>query len=206
MKVFTMSKRFSFLLVFAVFLAGIAPALAQPMRPGGEEQVITPKPPLSSVPDRGEEEGWIPWFRHRLGEGEPKFRGERRRRLQRAREMAQRLLNDPSAPDEIKAKARRLTDLLSKREGLVRELDSKRQNFNQEHEQELSELRQLRERGELIRQRLRAAREKAIYEKLPIIQEMRQTTREARDVAVELLGYYRQRGHGPERLAPPGGE
>jgi len=105
--------------------------------------------------------------------------------------MAQRLLDNPSTPDEIKTKARRLTELLGKRENLARDLDGKRQSFIQEHGQDLDELRQLREQGEVIRQRLRAAREKVISDNLPAIQEMRRTTQEARAVAGELRFYYR---------------
>ena len=191
MKAFIMSKRCSFLLVLAVLLVGIAPALAQPMRPGGEEQFIPPKPPFN-MPEGGTREGWSPWFRRRPGRG-PEFREERRRRLERARDMAQRLLGDPSTPDEIKAKARRLTELLGKRESLMRDLDGKRQSFLQEHGRDIDELRQLREQGEVIRQRLRAARGQVVSENLPIIQEMHRTTQDARDVAVELRGYYRQR-------------
>jgi len=201
-----MRKRFFSLLVLTLFLAGITPALAQPMRPGGEEQFIAPKPPLSSdSPGGGAQEGGFPRFRRRPGRGGgPEFREEQRRRLERARDMAQRLLDNPSTPDEIKTRARRLTDLLSKREGLARDLDGKRQSFIQEHGQDLDELRQLRERGEVIRQRLRAAREKVIADNLPTIQEMRRTTQEARDTAFNLRTYYRQRWGGQRRSAPPG--
>lgn len=120
--------------------------------------------------------------------------------------MAQRLLDNPSTPNEIKAKARQLTELLGKRESLARDLDGKRQSFLQEHGQDLDELRQLRERGEVIRQRLRAAREKVISDNLPTIQEMRRATQEARNVASELRLYYRQRWREEERRAPPGEE
>jgi uncharacterized protein (DUF3084 family) len=120
--------------------------------------------------------------------------------------MAQRLLDNPSTPDEIKIKARRLSELLGKRENLVQDLDGKRQSFLQEHGQDLDELRQLRERGETIRQRLRAAREKVISDNLPAIQEMRRTTQEARNVASELRFYYRQRWRSEEQKAPPGEE
>ena len=154
------------------------------------------------MPEGGTREGWSPWFRRRPGRG-PEFREEQRRRLEHARDMAQRLLDDPSTPDEIKAKARRLTELLSKRESLARDLDGKRQSFLQEHAQDVAELRQLRERGEVIRQRLRTAREQVISENLPAIQEMRRTTQDARKVAVELRGYYRQRRHDPEKPAHP---
>ncbi len=93
-----------------------------------------------------------------------------------------------------------------KREGLARDLDGKRQSFLQEHGQDIDELRQLRERGETIRQRLRAAREKVISDNLPAIQEMRRTTQEARNVANELRFYYRQRWRSEEQKAPPGEE
>lgn len=208
MKVVTMRTQFFPLLVLALFLAGIAPAVAQPMQPGGGEQVIPPKSPLSpDIPGGERGEGWSPRFRRRPGRGgRPEVREEQRRRLERAREMAQRLLDNHSTPDEIKTKARRLTELLGKRENLARDLDGKRQSFIQEHGQDLDELRQLREQGEVIRQRLRAAREKVISDNLPAIQEMRRTTQEARDVAGELRFYYRQRWHGGERKAPPGEE
>jgi hypothetical protein len=178
------------------------------MRSGGEEQFSTPEPPLpSDMPGRRAREGQAPQF-HRRPEGErgPEFRQEQRSRLEHAQGLAQRLLDDPSTPDEIKAKARRLVELLSKREGLVRDLDSKRQSFIQEHGQDLEELRQLRERGEVVRQRLRAGREKVISDNLPAIKEMHRTTQEARDVAGDLRGYYRQRWRNQERPASPGQE
>jgi len=118
--------------------------------------------------------------------------------------MAQRLLDNPNTPNEVKDKARQLTELLSKREALLRDLNSKRQSFIQEHGQDLDELRQLRDRGEVIRQRLRAAREKVIADNLPTIQEMRRTTQEAFDTALNLRTYYRQRWRGQRRSAPPG--
>ena len=207
-KVVTMRMQFFLLLVLTLLLAGIAPAVAQPMQPGGEEQFIPPRSSLApNVPDVERGEGRSPRFRRRPGRGGgPEAREEQRRRLERAREMAQRLLDNPSTPDEIKIKARRLSELLGKRENLVQDLDGKRQSFLQEHGQDLDELRQLRERGETIRQRLRAAREKVISDNLPAIQEMRRTTQEARNVASELRFYYRQRWRSEERGAPPGKE
>jgi hypothetical protein len=206
MKVVTMRKRFFSLPVLTLFLAGITPALAQPIRPGGEEQFIAPKPPLSpEIPGGGAQEGAFPRFRRRPGrEGRPESREEQRRLLERARDMAQRLLDNPNTPNEVKDKARQLTELLSKREALLRDLNSKRQSFVQEHGQDLDELRQLRDRGEVIRQRLRAAREKVIADNLPTIQEMRRTTQEARDTALNLRTYYRQLWRGQRRSAPSG--
>jgi hypothetical protein len=126
----------------------------------------------------------------------PQMREQRRRQVEQAREMAQRLLENPNTPDEVKAKARQLTELLNKREGIERDLDTKRQDFIREHGQDLDELRQLREQGERIQQRLRVAREKAISENLPAIQEMQRTTQEARNLAMELRHYYRRRRGG----------
>ena len=158
----------------------------------------------ANIPERGAREGLIPRFHRRPGGiGGLEVRKEQQNRLQRAREMAQQILDNPNTPDEIKAKAQRLTELLSKREGLARDLDGKRQSFLQEHGQDLAELRQLREQGEVIRQRLQAAREKVIAENQPTIQEMRQTTQAAREVAVDLRGYYRQRWQSQEQSATP---
>lgn len=207
-KVVTMRMQFFPLLVLTLVLAGMAPAVAQPMQPGGGEQFIPPKsPPSTDIPGGERGEGRSPRPRRRPGrEGGPVGREEQRRRLERAGEMAQRVLDNPSTPNEIKAKARQLTELLGKRESLARDLDGKRQSFLQEHGQDLDELRQLRERGEVIRQRLRAAREKVISDNLPTIQEMRRTTQEARNVASELRLYYRQRWREEERRAHPGEE
>src|SRR5262249_2149443 len=118
MKVVTMRKRFFSFLVLTLFLAGITPALAQPMRPGDEEQFIAPKPPSPcAIPGGGAQEGGVPRFRRRPGRGGgPEVREEQRLRLERARDLAQRLLDNPNTPDEIKARARRLTELLGKRE------------------------------------------------------------------------------------------
>jgi hypothetical protein len=107
--------------------------------------------------------------------------------------MARRLLADPNTPEDVRAKARQLDALLTKRENLERELDDKRRAFLQAHRQELDELRRLHERGEILRQNLRSAREKAMAENLPIIQEMRRTTEEARETAREIRRWYQDR-------------
>jgi len=175
--------RFFFLLL-PLCLTGTSVVLAQPFQPRGEQQFIPPQQfPRPNTPQEGLEDEELPRFRGKpRGEGFRQRREEQHRRLERARHMALRLLDDPSTPDDVKAKARRLNDLLSKREGLERELDGKRQDFLRAHSQELNELRQLQERGEIIRQNLRSAREKALAESLPTIQEMRRTTQEAREV------------------------
>src|SRR5262245_40777679 len=206
MKVFAMTKRWFSLSVLIFCLVGRAPVLAQPSRPGGQEQFIAPSRPLTSpeIPEGGAREGWRPRFRSGPGrEGKQRNPEEQQLRLQRARDIAQRLLADPNTPDEMKAKARQLTELLSKREDLARDLDGKRQSFVQEHSQELTELRQLRERGEVIRQGLRAAREKVVAENLPTIQEMTRTTQEAHNMALEIRNYYVQRRRNQGRSAAP---
>jgi hypothetical protein len=187
------------LLILSLYLVGADCVLAQQMRPGEGEQFAPPVPPASRGLEEGGEKNLPPRFRRRPGiRGLPGNREERQRRLERARVLAQRLLDDPSTPDEVKTKARRLTDLLSQRETLERSLEGQRQNFLQEHSQDLEELRQLRERSEVIRQRLRAARERALAENLPTLQEMRRTTQEARDLAIDLRQYYRP-GRGNRR-------
>jgi len=160
---------------------------------------------MSSVtPQGGAPEGWAPRFPRGLGrEQKQEAREESQQRMNRARDLAQRLLDNPNTPDEVKTKARRLTELLGKREGLMRDLDGKRQSFLQEHGEDLAELRQLREQGEVIRQRLHAAREKVIAENQPAITELRHTTQGARDLAVDLRGYYMQRWQRQEQSAPP---
>lgn len=198
-KVANMRFRVFPLLVLSLHLVGVDCVLAQPMRPGGEEQFVPPVPPAARALEQGGENDLSPRFRRRPGtRGFLGNREERQRRLERTRILAQRLLDDPSTPEEVKTKARRLTELLSERETLERSLEGQRQNFLQEHSQDLDELRQLRERGEVIRQRLRAAREKALAENLPALQEMRRTTREARDLASDLRQYYRP-GRGNRR-------
>ncbi|MBI3304161.1 MAG: hypothetical protein HYZ72_19020 [Deltaproteobacteria bacterium] len=190
------------LLTFCVVGAG--PAVAQPLPRRGEEQFVPRQPlPRPNLPEVGPEEEGGPRFRGRLrGEGFEQRREERRRRLERARNMAYRLLDNPNTPEDIKAKARRLTELLNKREDLERKIDGKRQDFLRAHRQELDELRQLQERGEILRQNLRSAREKAIAEDLPTIQEMRRVTEEARDTAQEIRRQYQGR-RGRDRDEPP---
>jgi hypothetical protein len=122
-------------------------------------------------------------------------RAERRRRLERARMMADRLLAHPNAPVEVKAKARRLAELLNKRESIEQRLESKRQAFLREHQAEIDELRQLHDRAERLRNTLRDAREKAMADNLSDIQEMRRVTEEARETAQQL----RQQFQGPRR-------
>jgi hypothetical protein len=200
-----MTKRVSSLTILTFFMLGIAPGLAQPLQPEGGEHPVAPRPPTPSVaPEGGAPEGWPPRFPRGLGrEGRQAAREDPQQRMSRARDLAQRLLDNPNTPEEIKTKARRLTELLKKREDLMRDLDGKRQSFLQEHSEDLAELRQLREQGEVIRQRLHAAREKVIAENQPAITELRHTTQAARDIAVDLRGDYMQRWQRQEQSAPP---
>jgi hypothetical protein len=112
--------------------------------------------------------------------------------------MARRLLDNPNTPAEVKTKARRLDSLLAERTALEDELVAKRRDFLRDHRQELDELRQLRERAEVLRQNLRSSREKAIADNLPKIQEMRRLTNEARQTAQELRQQFRRGGRGQE--------
>lgn len=176
----------SFLFIF--WCINSEPLPAQPLGQGGERFI---ERQMDEPPG---EEGF------RRGRG--RFRGEgmgqrralrqqRQQRIDRARAMARRLLEDPGTSAEVKAKAQRLEDLLTKRDDLERDLQGKRQDFMQAHGQELEELHQLRERAQAIRQNLRTAREKAITENLPKIQEMRRVTQEARETAQEIRQQYR---------------
>ncbi|MGH7964021.1 MAG: hypothetical protein ACRERD_19740 [Candidatus Binatia bacterium] len=180
-----MSTKFFLLLLFTLCLIGTDPVRAQPSQRQGEEQFL----PRSH-------EGREPRFRRGLrGEGMQQRREQQRRRLAHARNMAQRLLEDAHTPEDIKAKARRLEELLAKRERLEREVEGKRQDFLRTHRQDVEELRRLREQGEPHRRNLRAAREKARAEHQPLIQEMRRTTQEAREIAREIRSQYQgQRG------------
>jgi len=193
-------------LIFFIFVTlcflGEGSLLAQPFQQRGGEQFVPRQAfPQQDMPEQGVERRprWPGGLRR---EGFTQGREERRRRIERARTMAYRLLEDPNAPADIKAKARRLDELLTRRENLERELNDKRQDFLRAHSQELEELRQLRERGEILRQNLRSAREKAIAENMSAIQEMRRVTEEARETAQEIRQQYRsQRGGrsgGPE--------
>ena len=173
----------SFLFIFLCMCS--QPVSAQPLGQGGEHFIDQQREEMP------QEEG----FRLRRGwlreEGIEQRRAMRQQRLDRARAMARRLLEDPNTPAEVKTKARRLDDLLTKREDLERNLQGKRQDFLQAHRQQLEELRQLRERADTIRQNLRAAREKVIAENLSEIQEMRRVTQEARTTAQDIRQYYR---------------
>lgn len=190
------SKLVFFALLTLCSLSG-GSALAQPFQRRGEEQFIPrqPLPPQGTPQEGGERDSPPRWPRGLREEGVEQRREERRQRIERAHIMARRLLQDPDTPADIKAKARRLDELLTKRENLERELDDKRQDFLRAHGQELEELRQLRERGETLRQNLRSAREKVIAENMPAIQEMRRITEEARETAQDIRQQYRgQRG------------
>jgi len=168
-------------LLLTLCLTEIRPALAQPFQRQGEQQFI----PRSS--EDGE-----PRFRRKLRrEGMAQRREQQNRRLERARAMAQKLLQDPNTPEDVKAKARCLDELLTKRERLQQEVESKRQDFLGAHSQDVEGLRRLREQGEPYRQNLRTAREKARADNQPLIQEMRRTTQEAREIAQDLRQQYR---------------
>lgn len=186
---------FSFFVLLTLCSAAAPSATAQPFQRRAEEQFI-PRQPLGrpDFPEEGPAEEDPPGFRGRpRREDFQQHREEQRRHLERARHMARRLLENPNTLQDIKAKARRLNELLTKREDLERDLDGKRQDFLRAHRQELDELRRLYERGELLRQNLRSAREKAMAENLPTLQEMRRTTQEAREIAREIRRQYQGR-------------
>jgi len=170
------------------------PVFAQMFPRRGEEQFAPrrpfQRPRLAEDEPTGEEaqrrrQGGL------FGQGFEQRREQHRQRIERAHNMARRLLDDPNTPAEVKTKARRLDSLLTERDALEDELVAKRQGFLRNHKQELDELRQLRERAEVLRQNLRSSREKAISENLPKIQEMRRLTDEARQTAQELRQQYR---------------
>jgi hypothetical protein len=175
-------------------------ASAQPLPQRGDEQFTSPPPfgregapkapPLSENPNLF---GGRPWRRGPLRGDFQQRREERHRRIERAREMANQLLENPNTPNDVKAKARRLSDLLSKRDRLEQQLEGKRQSFLHDHQAEINELRQLQERAEQLRGKLRSARGQALNDNLADIQEMRRTTQEARDIAQELRQQYQER-------------
>lgn len=117
---------------------------------------------------------------------------QRQQRLQRGREIARRLMNDPNAPASIKERAQRLDSTLIRVEDLERELQHARAAFLRQHQGERAELRGLKERMDRIRQDLKAAREQAKADNLSKLQEIKRSTEEARTLAQELRGYYRQ--------------
>lgn len=170
--------------------------------PQGEERTFAPRRPFAA--ENSEQDGPRGNRPRRgagfLGERFEQRREVRRQRIERARNMARRLLNDPNTSADVKAKARRLDSVLAERDALEDELVAKRQAFLRDHRQDLDELRQLRERAEILRQNLRSAREKTIAENLPKIQELRRLTDEARQTAQELRQQFRggQRGQGME--------
>ncbi|MGE0821494.1 MAG: hypothetical protein AB7G75_31965 [Candidatus Binatia bacterium] len=141
--------------------------------------------------------------RQRRGWRDERFeqrREARQQKIQRARNLARRLLVNPNTPADVRAKAQHLDELLTKRESLANELIAKRQQFLDAHREELEELRQLRERSERIRQNLRAAREKVLAENMPQIQEVRRLTKETRETAQDIRQQYRgMRGQPRER-------
>ena len=197
------ASKYLLLMFFSLCVFQQAELSAQTMRPRGEQEIA----PRESLPAENDAEEEFREPRPRRGAG---FLGERfeqrrtlrRQRIERARNLARRLLNDPNTSVEAKTKAQRLDNLLTEREALEDELAAKRQTFLRDHRQELDELRQLRERAEVLRQNLRSAREKAIADNLPQIQNMRRLTQEARQTARELRQQFRGlrggRGQEPE--------
>lgn len=175
--------------------------IAQPAQESREESLSRP-----DFPPRGMREGRPGWGGRRRGRDFQQRREQMRQRLEQARTMAQKLLENPNTPDDIKAKAHRLNELLDKRERLDREIDGKRQEFLRTHQQDIDALRRLQEQGERHRQNLRSAREKMKTENQPLIDEMRRTTREAREVARDIRLEYRGRGGNKQegQHAPPG--
>lgn len=172
---------------------------AQPLPQRGEQEFAPRRPFAAEDHEEEEVRGNRPRRRTGfLGERFEQRRALRRQRIERARNMARRLLRDPNTPSNVKTKAQQLDNLLAERDVLEDELVAKRQNFLRDHRQDIDELRQLRERAEVLRQNLRSAREKAIADNLPQIQEMRRLTEEARQTAQELRQQYRRGGRGQE--------
>ena len=189
-----MSKIKRIFIVFLTFYSlGGTLVFAQSPPQRGERESAPRRPFIAKNSDEEGFRGNRP--RRRAGFLEERFeqrREIRRQRIEHARQMSHRLLDDPNTPAEVKEKARRLDGLLTEHDKLEDELVAKRRDFLRDHQQELDELRQLRERAEVLRQNLRSSREKAIAENLPKIQELRRLTDEARKIAQELRQQYRQ--------------
>lgn len=188
-------------LVFLLYWgASFSSAAAQPLPRRGDEQFaprqsfpregILETPPLEGDLDLQDER---PWKNGSLRGDFRQRREERRRRLERARIMVDRLLTNPNAPADVKAKAHRLSELLNKRERLEQKLEGKRETFLRDHQPEIDELRQLQERAERLRGKLQSARAQAMNDNLSDIQEMRRTTQEARGIAQELRQQFQER-------------
>jgi len=106
--------------------------------------------------------------------------------------MIERIRTDHTAPSEIRNRADRLEELLTRIDELESQLRAERQNFLRTHQEERNDLRRLRDRMEQIRHQLRSAREDAKIRNAGRLEELNRTINNARIQAQELRKYYQE--------------
>src|SRR5262249_41042312 len=162
---------------------------AQPFLQRGEGQTAPqpafPRggpPPFSSETERPDVQG-CPWRRERPGAMIRLQREGLHLRLERIRNTAERLLENPRTSDDVKAKAHRLLELADNWEDLRQKLDDSRAAFFRDNQKDIDELCQLWERAKTLRQTLKEKREKVMGDNRRTREDLERVKQEVYDIA-----------------------
>lgn len=126
--------------------------------------------------------------RERTGHG--KMLQQITQQIRAGRSVTKRVERDPRASAEVKQKAAQLDQLLDARERTLTKLDALYRAFLTQHKAELDELEDLHQRAIAIDQRLGDARDALVQANRPDIDDVKQGSQQARQLAEGLRSSY----------------
>jgi chromosome segregation ATPase len=126
--------------------------------------------------------------RERTGHGKQLQQIEQQ--IKGARIVTKRVQRDPRASAELKQKATSLDQLLDTREKTLTKLDTQYRDFLTQHKAELDELEDLRRRAIVLDERLGEARTALVQANHVDLDQLKQTSQQARDLIADLRGSY----------------
>lgn len=110
--------------------------------------------------------------------------------IKAGRLVTKRVQRDPRSSTDLKQKATALDQVLDTRERTLAKLDALYRDFLSQHKSELDELEDLRRRALAIDERLGQARTALVQANKPDIDQLKETSAEARRLVEELRSAY----------------
>ena len=126
--------------------------------------------------------------RERAGHGKQLQQLEQQ--IKAARLVTKRVQRDPRSSTDLKQKATALDQMLDARERTLAKLDAQYRDFLSRHKSELDELEDLRRRALAIDERLGQARTALVQSNQADIDQLKQSSQQARDLVEELRTAY----------------
>jgi hypothetical protein len=117
---------------------------------------------------------------------------QQQQQVQRARMLTRRVLHDKRVSPEIQQQATQLDELLTTRQGLIEQLETRHQQFVKQHQTDIDELEALRRQALAIDERLRAAREALLQSSATEITQLQEGSTRTRELIDSLRTAYDQ--------------